>query len=70
MRKLAVAGGIALIIPVVQTVVAPQAYAAGSTVTQSQCQSGNAAYLNKCCDYNRKRCTKIFSFQVCLGSGC
>ncbi len=70
-RRLALAVGLAVALPVVQTIVAPNAYAAGSPCTTAQCQTDDPIYRNKCCDAKHKLCiiTKGIA-QDCKGSGC
>lgn len=72
LRRLGLTAGLAILLPVVQSIVAPEAVQAASGVTAAACFSNPNANAGKCCiDRNPRRiCRKVFGFGLCSGSVC
>lgn len=71
MRKIGLAGAAGLLLPVIHTILAPEAYAAGSTINAPLCNSGNPLYLGKCCSDKHKVCGSAKGGgQACNGAAC
>ena len=72
LRRLGAAGGLAVLLPAVQSIVAPEAVQAASGVTASACFQNPTVNAGKCCiDTNPHRlCRKVLWFGLCTGSVC
>ncbi len=72
LRRLGVAGGLALLLPAVQSIVAPEVVQAASGVTSAACFQNPNANAGKCCiDVNpRKLCRKVLWWGFCTGNPC
>ena len=72
-RRAAALGGLALLLPMVQSILAPDVAAAASGTTQADCFRNGTANDGKCCiDVNPRRlCRRIIgSIGLCLGTNC
>jgi hypothetical protein len=72
LRRLGAAGGLAVLLPAVQSIVAPQAVQAASGVTAAACFQNPNVNAGKCCiDRDPHRlCRKVLWFGLCTGSVC
>ena len=70
--KLGSVGGLAILLPAVQSIVAPDVVQAASGVTAQACWRNPSANAGKCCiDTNPRRiCRNIAGFGLCWGSPC
>jgi len=65
LRRLGSASVMAL--PLITSIVAPEAASAASCIADNQC---NAANVGKCCCTARQNCTQIVAVFLCLGTTC
>jgi hypothetical protein len=72
LRRLGLAGGLALLLPAVTSILAPDVAQAVSGTTQSACQNNPAANAGRCCVNvsPRRKCVNIFGFGICIGATC
>lgn len=72
LRRLGLAGGLALLLPAVHSIVAPAAAQAASGVTSTACFQNPAANEGKCCVNSspNRTCVRVFRWGFCLGDPC
>jgi hypothetical protein len=72
LRRLGVTAGLAVLLPAVQSIVAPEAVQAASGVTAQACFQNPNANAGKCCiDRNPRRiCVRFLGVGVCWGNLC
>ncbi len=70
LRRLGVAAGLAVLLPAVQSIVAPDVAQAASMITSAQCQNNPTGMAGKCCSNNNRLCTNFFGFGICIGAAC
>ncbi len=72
LRRLGLTAGLGILLPAVQSIVAPEVVQAASGVTAAACFSNPNANAGKCCiDSNPRRiCRKVFRWGFCIGAAC
>ena len=70
LRRLGIAAGLAVLLPAVQSIVAPEAAQAASMITSAQCSANPAGMAGKCCSNNNRLCINFFGFGICFGAAC
>jgi hypothetical protein len=70
LRRLGAAAGLAVLLPAVQSIVAPEAAQAASMITSAQCSANPAGMAGKCCSNNHRLCVNLFGFGICIGAAC
>ena len=72
LRKLGAAAGLAVLLPAVHSIVAPDAAQAASPTTWQSCLNNPGANAGKCCtNVNPRRlCTNFGGFGLCIGAVC
>jgi hypothetical protein len=70
LRRLGAAAGLAVLLPAVQSIVAPEAAQAASMITSAQCSANPAGMAGKCCSNNHRLCINFFNFGICFGAAC
>ena len=72
LRRLGAAAGVAILLPAVQSILAPDAAQAASGTTANACFNNLAANVGLCCtDANPHRiCRNIFGLGLCVGAIC
>ena len=70
LRRLGAAAGLAVLLPAVQSIVAPEVAQAASMITSAQCSANPAGMAGKCCSNNHRLCINFFNFGICFGAAC
>lgn len=70
LRRLGAAAGLAILLPAVQSIVAPEAAQAASMITFAQCWNDPIGMAGKCCSNNNRTCTRLFGLGLCIGPVC
>jgi hypothetical protein len=71
LRRLGAAAGLAVLLPAVQSIVAPEAAQAASMITNTQCWNDPTGMNGKCCSNNHRQCSNaFFGLGLCIGPSC